>query len=666
MADLGATMATHLEAREKARMSDRLVQALYLACAAGAIALAGALVGPLRAERSALNMDLNPDIFQQVPPDIAMLSTTLGPLRGLWIYTLWIQADQLKEERRFYDALQRAQWICKLQPRFPEVWEFQSWNMAYNISVTRQTDEERWQWVRNGLELITTQGIPLNPRAERLYKQAAWLFFHKMGDVMDDMHWVYKKEWATEMERVLGRPDFGLNAEETVDRFRRIADAVPTVDRLARQDAAVAALIAKLDENGFKPDHELLWAYHDADVRKQAIVIAAEPDKVIGEAENALWELVRTKENRDAAEKLFATVRHRVLLDEYNMDPSWMLHLMETYGPIDWRVVYAGSLYWSTRGAMMCTIEKFTDPSTEMQRDRLILFSLKGMFQTGRILFTPNLDRPGDSFLAQYSDLDYIDAVHEEHVRFGQKHDPDAAKGTGGYFMGTGHVNTLHEAIRSLWVRGDIDARARAKAEYYFNYLREHYRAPGGGAKAEYMLRLDEWAEIDMKSMAERSRTIVELLSGYFEAELLALAMNEPDEAEAYLAKAEKMYAIYQEDKADTATDRLALLPFDVLHQGALARFFVFAHVPITYKSRVYKSRKLSVSMQQAVYDWIAEPVRSQCLAAGYDFDKAFPEPIRMEAWRATHPAPTTQMFIPKAKPVDPDAPKLQYEVVDL
>ena len=119
MAEGSLVIAEHLEARERAKMVDRVKIIFYLLAAVASVMLAGAMIKPLNAERADLQIQFNPDIFRQVPPDIAMLSTTLGPLRGLWIYTLWIQADKLKEERRFYDALQRAQWICKLQPRFP-------------------------------------------------------------------------------------------------------------------------------------------------------------------------------------------------------------------------------------------------------------------------------------------------------------------------------------------------------------------------------------------------------------------------------------------------------------------------------------------------------------------------------------------------------------------
>jgi hypothetical protein len=663
MADSEVVIAAHLEARQRAKTTDRLKQTLYVLAAAGAVACAGSLIEPLNTERADLHIEFNPDIFKQVPPDVAMLSTTLGPLRGLWIYTLWIQADKLKEEKRFYDALQRAQWICKLQPRFPDVWVFQAWNMAYNISVTKHTPQERWQWVRNGLMLLIRQGIPLNPRSEMLYKEAAWIFFHKMGDQQDDMHWVYKKEWATEMQRVLGRPEYGLSTAETIDRFRPIAETTPNIELLERQDAGVATLVRALAELGYDPDHGLLTAYHDATFRRDAMHIAKEPDSVMSKQDAALLALLDAPENSQAAAKLLAAVRHKVLQDEYNMDPAWMLKLMEKYGPLDWRVVFASSLYWATKGEEMATNPALTTEHVQLQRDRLIPFSLKGLFQTGRIMFTPDLDDPGQSFLAQFSDMRFIDAVHQEYIAYGQKLDPEAAEGTAGYFMSTGHVNALHEAIRTLFVRGSAYPEDMKKAEQLYAYLRDHYRQPDGSPKPEYLQRLPEWVAKDFRSMAERSKTVVELLSGFFDAELLALAMGNAKEARAFLARAEQVYDIYMEDKVDAPSDRMSLLHFGNLHRQAIMRFFIFGQVPIPYKVRVWDN--LPTELQQGVYDGSIEALSAQCEATGYDVTKAFREPPGMDAYRKAHPEPDKEMYIPEAPEPAPKAPTLELEVVE-
>ena len=40
-----------------------------------------------------------------------------------------------RQDDKFFEAAQLADWITKLEPHFTQVWLFQAWNMAYNISV---------------------------------------------------------------------------------------------------------------------------------------------------------------------------------------------------------------------------------------------------------------------------------------------------------------------------------------------------------------------------------------------------------------------------------------------------------------------------------------------------------------------------------------------------
>jgi len=130
-----------------------------------------------------------------------------GSLRGIIVNVLWMRAEKLKTEGRHFEAMKLAELITTLQPRFPAVWEYMSWNMAYNISVECNTQEERWDWINKGMRLLREQGIPNNPRATKLYRQLSWILFHKMGGQTDDMHWYYKRQFADEWETLLGAPD---------------------------------------------------------------------------------------------------------------------------------------------------------------------------------------------------------------------------------------------------------------------------------------------------------------------------------------------------------------------------------------------------------------------------------------------------------------------------
>jgi len=170
-------------------------------------------------------------------PQYAFAIQALGAFRGLITDLAFIRAETYKEQGRFYDAVQLATWICQLQPHFPAVWEFAAWNMSWNISVTPYTPEERWNWVYNGARLLRDQGIPQNPRAVNLYKQLAWTFNNKMGEISDDYHYAYKCNWAWRMHLLLGAPPPALGEVDpnTVAQLTEV-DAAKTQDLLA--DAA--------------------------------------------------------------------------------------------------------------------------------------------------------------------------------------------------------------------------------------------------------------------------------------------------------------------------------------------------------------------------------------------------------------------------------------------
>src|SRR6185503_16303776 len=148
--------------------------------------------------------------LENAPPVLAFTTVALGGFRGLIANALWIRANDLQQEDKFFEQVQLSSWITKLEPHFTQVWLVQGWNMAYNISVKFRDPYDRWRWVQRGIELLRADGLRLNPREALIYRERAWFFQHKIGQNLDDAHLIYKYELAHEMQRVLGggRPNF--------------------------------------------------------------------------------------------------------------------------------------------------------------------------------------------------------------------------------------------------------------------------------------------------------------------------------------------------------------------------------------------------------------------------------------------------------------------------
>ena len=142
------------------RLRNTIISLLCVLMAAAFLISGSMQLDDINVARKELKLVSN-EPLENAPPALAFATVAMGAFRGLVVDILWMRADKLKEEGQFFDAKQLAEWITVLQPRFAAVWDFQAWNMAYNISVAipKTQPAERWKWVRNGYELLRDKGI---------------------------------------------------------------------------------------------------------------------------------------------------------------------------------------------------------------------------------------------------------------------------------------------------------------------------------------------------------------------------------------------------------------------------------------------------------------------------------------------------------------------------
>jgi hypothetical protein len=191
-------------------MNARVKKIILLLLAAALLSGSGQLQKSLNRDRKQLGLTIA-EPLQNAPPMLAFTTVALGGFRGLISNFLWIRANDLQQDDKFFEAAQLATWITDLEPHFSQVWAFQAWNMAWNISVKFKENtpgiySDRWRWVENGIELLRDNGLRYNPDDTLLYQQLGWIFQSKMGQNMDDANIYYKSEWAKEMT-----PFFGAN-----------------------------------------------------------------------------------------------------------------------------------------------------------------------------------------------------------------------------------------------------------------------------------------------------------------------------------------------------------------------------------------------------------------------------------------------------------------------
>lgn len=200
--------------------------------------------------------------LENAPPVLAFTTVALGGFRGIIANALWIRSNELEEKGKYFEAMQLADWITKLQPRLVQVWTVQAWNMAYNISVKFTSPEDKWRWVKAGTELLRDEGLRYNPDEALLYRELAWFFQHKIGHYLDSAHMYYKLQWAKAMLPLLGkeRPNWDElldpQTDEARERVRQLREVYKMDPAIMRQvDEEFGPLEWKLPET-----HAIYWA----------------------------------------------------------------------------------------------------------------------------------------------------------------------------------------------------------------------------------------------------------------------------------------------------------------------------------------------------------------------------------------------------------------------
>ncbi len=119
------------------------------------------------------------DLGEIDPASESMRLATLG-LRGVAASILWNQAEEYKK-KQYWDRLSATlNQIAILQPHFVKVWEFQSHNLSYNISVEFDDYRQRYEWVKRGIEYLV-KGSKYNKRKTEMPYELGWFFGNKMG-----------------------------------------------------------------------------------------------------------------------------------------------------------------------------------------------------------------------------------------------------------------------------------------------------------------------------------------------------------------------------------------------------------------------------------------------------------------------------------------------------
>ena len=631
----------HLTARRAAMQRERTVQIVAVVVMCLCLAGAGLLLDPINRIRKERELIIDPDSIGGLPPDLALMGK-LGTFRALAIDWASIRAGRLQDEGKTYEAMQLSQTICRLAPRFPSIWVNASWNMAYNISVMQYTPEARWQWVRNGIELLRDQGIKYNPKALMLYKELSWTYWHKIGDFLDDEHLNYKRALATEMETVLGAPPVALTTSEYLAWFQQIVDADRDLDHLLETDAEVAKLAFQLKQHELDLDQSLL-EFVARNLRPEMQVtdlVLANTDE--GRTTVTVLDLLNSEEVAKPLERLLAAVRSKALREQYNLDLDFMWSLMspDVNGigeplPLDWRNAFSHSLYWSAYGDVVAGDAARTSLNDRVMNARFIIFGLQTTVMRGKITLWPDFDNPFNSHVDLTPDTRVIPYLHATYLKIGRElfgNQPGYVEGSAGPNFHVGFVNAMHQWIHLLVLEGG--QRNRDLAEKYYTWLRDFNPHPNGTKQEQYTQPLDVFVMGEIIDRLQTYKAAHAMLRNLIARSLKRQSLGQIKQAEAAMEIAYKAYRYWMDETTTDYNDRRKMQPWGVVVRDETEAYLLNPYVRPLAKAMLWKH--LSLARRQDVYDRVAPYFLRICSVQEppWDATRAFPEPIGMDAVR--------------------------------
>lgn len=393
-----------------------------------------------------------------------------GVFRGAIVNWLWIRANDLQQEGRFHEAVELAGLITKLQPRFPRVWVFHGWNLAYNISVKTQTFEERWQWVNAGIRLLRNEGLRANPGDLLIHRELAWTFFHKIQGYSDDANQYYKRRIAEEWAIILGNPPLRNEIKETTAQatekqalwLTKVASAPETIEEVFAAFPKLRETVETLREkDGIDlntPEGRMKFLEGIAGISSLA--------RLRGE-EDPTFE---TQEQRDqyaqfraARDALVGHVRKRVLIEDCNMEPDRMVLYTRKYGPLDWRHASTHAIYWAARGSdeALGRVGGQNERDFDfINTDRIIVQAMQDLYRTGTIFYdvlTPDMymATPCADWIPGYENV-LLELRDREITQEQVQRNIDIRQRVYNYYS-AGYQNFMMDAIVFIYRRGQID-----------------------------------------------------------------------------------------------------------------------------------------------------------------------------------------------------------------
>lgn len=590
------------------------------------------------------------DVAEEGAPPEVSLGIAMGAFRGIFVNYLWMRANEMKQDGLFYESVDLARVITKLQPRFPEVWGFHAWNLAYNLSVETSTPQERWHWVDSAIRLLKDEGIPANPNSLLLYKELAYIYLHKIGGFTDDSNRYYKAVLAERWHEILGEPprigpeDRNARAasELYAEWLRPIVDAPDTRIGLAERSPEAFELLEELESIvSFDSYAELLERYQLASEVQDSIYFRLVE---LGPRSEALFALIDDTERAEAWADLLAFMRRRVIIDEHAMSPLFMMRITERIGPIDWRAPAAHTLYWSMRGTENATT-RATEENAKLydfvNTDRLTVQGVQELFRYGDISFNyvdHKLAGAGfyQALINPYFDEAYATFEQEVQERGGIFEHNNRARST--YIAGL--ENFMRDVAVYYFRRGNIE-----RAEYWQTQFRtlDRQNLNQWDREFESAMPIEDFVQRNTFKRGDTPNVAVQQVVGSLQGAFQSMLDLDPDAYLAQLRFAQDAHTFFVDKQirdvtAQGSAARMEVMDRDFRYVAGTVFADYLQQLPLAEAEQLYTLAGTEGELRKYVYDYcvtvFGEPVAQLEDRGGPSIEELFPEPDNMPEFR--------------------------------
>ena len=586
------------------------------------------------------------DVSIDGAPPIVALGTAIGALRGIIVDYLWIKTNLQKEKGLFYEAMEDASLITKLQPRFGEVWSFQGHNMAYNISVMTDTPGERWEWVRAGIDLVRDEGLRYNPNDLVLHKELAFWFSHKVDGVSDDAHLYYKREFAREWQFLLGIPPASF--QDRIAWLAAIKDAPDSLEELELKKPEVKVMVDQLKANlssferkfRFQLDKDFLMnlgRWQSVQYSRYAKILGLDATFRKNDPVFLAFDTVfANPESKAALESFLPFLRKKVLRESFNMDPSLMWEYTRDFGPFDWRHPQSHAFYWARKGTTTAAkrTSNVEDVYKILNNDRINIQAMQALSRTGLMQYDPysndNPTRLNDPRWIKSIDI-YFGELYRKH--FG-------TRGGGGDSFCDFYQNFMAQAVRELYRFGDYEGAQTilTKLDNLFGrgglIPNNKYEAP-----MDTFVQETTYAEYDAAPDVARSDVYAVLTRGFREG----LLMDRPKVLQDAIKFARDLTEYFQSSQSTDFVNkfgerRMAALIGNLRTsvRDVLMNVLIDPSQPLVDRLTIYN--RAGEPERRMVYDLVKAPLEAEFsmdpLSKLAPFAQVLPEPPDMEPYR--------------------------------